>query len=112
MALAVGQVAVAVALIGLHWPGTRRQSRRSRSDWHSPRQRRARSFADGGVATTEAGRLALSVLNVKSGLKTKLGRLLVAAALGMTAAAAIVSQESGNADTPMAAAPAVPDPEK
>lgn len=112
VALAVGQVTVAVAMIGFAGRadagGLTVPIGLAQSTVAS-----ARLFADGGAATTEAGRLALSVASMKSGLKAKLFCLLVVAAFGMTAAAAIVSQEPARSDAPTAAVPVVsPAPEK
>ncbi|AMV27760.1 ECF RNA polymerase sigma factor SigE [Gemmata sp. SH-PL17] len=65
----------------------------------------ARAFAVGGPATTEPGRLALGVVQAKSGLRGKISGLVVVAALGMTLAAAMVSQKPVHADGPTAANP-------
>lgn len=104
--LAVGQVAVTVALLGAAGRATAGTAPVPVGLVQSL-VASARSFAAGGAATTEAGRLALSVAE-RGGANIKLLCLAVLAAVGMAATAALVGQASAVPDSPGVAVPAVP----
>ena len=96
VALAVGQVALVLAATG---STARATAAPVPPGLANSTVAAARSFVAGSAVATEAARLALGAVPVR-GLTTKLIGLLAVAALGMTAAAAALSQSPVQADSP------------